>query len=98
MRPDVDDLQAFYGSRQGQLARRLIRRQIRRCGRICRAPRARASATRRRSWPLAEDARAGVRVMPAGAGRRALAAGRPSRAALAREDELPLADGAIDAC
>ena len=29
MRPDVLDLQAFYGSRQGQLVRRLVGRQIR---------------------------------------------------------------------
>ena len=29
MRPDIIDLQAFYGSRQGQLVRRLVGRQIR---------------------------------------------------------------------
>ena len=28
MRPEVDDLQHFYGTRQGQLARRLIHHQI----------------------------------------------------------------------
>ena len=29
MQPDVDELQRFYASRQGQLARRLIQRQLR---------------------------------------------------------------------
>ena len=28
MRPDIDDLQLFYASRQGQLARRLIHHQL----------------------------------------------------------------------
>ena len=28
MRPDIDDLQSFYATRQGQLARRLIHHQL----------------------------------------------------------------------
>ena len=28
MRPDIDELQEFYASRQGQLARRLVHRQV----------------------------------------------------------------------
>jgi len=94
VRPDVFDLQAFYESAEGQLARRLILRAL------------------RRLWPdldrfrllgvgfplpfLPTTAAQAVAVMPHHQGARPWLVGRGNRAALAREDELPFADGAFE--
>ena len=99
MRPDVIDLQAFYGSRQGQLVRRLVGRQIRTLWPdLTGAARARRSATRCPFLgPLGRGGRAGLRGHAAGPGR--ACAGRrsaPNQVLLAAEDELPLADRSID--
>ena len=96
MRPEVDDLQRFYASRQGQLARRLIHHQLKALwpdlsGRACWA-----SDTPRRSWP-ASSTRPG-RWRSCRRSKAPVAGPRTDdgRTALAREDELPLADGSID--
>lgn len=96
MRPEVDDLQRFYASRQGQLARRLIHHQIRALwpdltgcnvlGFGYAAPFLGGFDTALRS----------VALMPAEQGVGCWPSEGRGRTALAREDELPLADGSID--
>ena len=103
MRPDIIDLQAFYGSRQGQLVRRLVGRQIRLLvAGAARRPRPRARLCGAVPGPAGRGVGAGLRDHAAGAGRRGLAAaaaepGRPrdgGRAAAARSQHRPRADGA----
>jgi len=97
MRPDVDDLQAFYASRQGQLARRLMHHQVKALwpdlagcnvlGFGYAAP---------LLTGLDAAARATVALMPPQQGVVRWPNDERCRAALVREDELPLADGSID--
>jgi SAM-dependent methyltransferase len=96
MRPDVDELQRFYASRQGQLARRLLQHQIKAlwpdlAGRNLlgfgyAAPFLAGLDGAARTVAMMPAAQGGCRWPPDGR----------SRAALVREDELPLADGSID--
>jgi SAM-dependent methyltransferase len=97
MRPDVVELQAFYGSRQGQLLRRLVGRQIRLLW---------PDLTGRRvlglgytvpfMGSLAEEAERVCVVMPPGQGVAPWPPERPNQTVLAVDDELPVADRSID--
>jgi SAM-dependent methyltransferase len=97
MRPDIDGLQHFYDSRQGQIVRRLIVRQLRALW-----PRLDGQRVLGLGYPtpyllpLAEGAERVVAMMPAGHGARRWPRHGPSAVALAREDELPLPDRSID--
>ena len=96
MRPDVDDLRSFYATRQGQLARRLIHHQLKAlwpdlAGRTVlgfgyAAPFLSGLDTASRTVALMPAPQGACRWPPEG----------PGRTALAREEELPLADGSID--
>lgn len=96
MRPDVEDLQAFYASRQGQLARRLIHHQIK-------ALWPNLAGLNLLGFGYAAPLLAGldgaartVALMPAGQGAVRWPADDACRTALVREEELPLADGSVD--
>jgi SAM-dependent methyltransferase len=97
MRPDVLDLQAFYGSRQGQLVRRLVGRQIR-------ALWPEVSGARILGigyaipflGPFVETAERVCVVMPSDQGVVRWPAEGANLTLLAGEDELPLADRSID--
>lgn len=96
MRPDIEDLRQFYASRQGQIARRLISRQIRALW---------PDLTGRNVLGLGypgpflgslEGAARTVALMPVNQGGCRWPADAASRTALVQEDELPLADGSVD--
>jgi SAM-dependent methyltransferase len=97
MRPDVIDLQGFYGTRRGQLVRRLILRQIRDLW---------PDLSGRRVLglgyalpflgPIGEEAERLCVIMPATQGVVRWPPGRASQVALAAECELPLPDRSID--
>ena len=96
MRPEIEDLQRFYASRQGQLARRLIHHQVKALwpdlsgcnflGFGYAAPFLAGLDTATRAMALVPYEQGAGRWPEDGRG----------RTALAREDELPLADGSID--
>jgi SAM-dependent methyltransferase len=97
MRPDVIELQAFYGSRQGQLVRRLVGRQIRQIW-----PDLTGMNLLGLGYAvpflgsLAETAERVCVVMPAGQGVVRWPSDRPNQTILAVDDELPVADRSID--
>jgi SAM-dependent methyltransferase len=97
MRPDIADLQAFYASRQGQLARRLLNSQIRQLW-----PDLAGKVVLGLGWAspflaVCEDAERTISLLPMAAGPGlAWPADCPSRTFVARDDELPLADGSVD--
>lgn len=96
MRPDIVDLQAFYASRQGQLARRLLNNQVRQLW-----PDVSGMVVLGLGWaaPLLgafDEAERTLAVLPPGHGTTAWPAEAASRTALARDDELPLPDGSVD--
>jgi SAM-dependent methyltransferase len=97
MRPDVLDLQGFYNSRQGQLVRRLVGRQIRTLW-----PDVSNSRILGFGYatpflgPLAETAERVCVVMPRGQGVARWPTERANLTLLATEEELPLADRSID--
>lgn len=97
MRPDVCDLQAFYASRQGQLVRRLVGRQIRSLWPDLSGARVLGLgyATPFLGALLDSVERACV-IMPAGQGVARWPADGPNQTALASEDELPLVDRSVD--
>ena len=97
MRPDVIDLQAFYGSRQGQLVRRLIGRQVRSMWPQLAGMRLLGIGFALPFLgPLAEAAERLCVVMPPAQGVVRWPPDRPNQVVLAAEDELPLADRSID--
>jgi SAM-dependent methyltransferase len=97
MRPDIIDLQAFYGSRQGQLVRRLVGRQIRQLW--PELPGARVLGLGY-ALPflglLAEASERVCAIMPPAQGVAAWPPDRQNRVALAIDGELPLPDRSID--
>lgn len=97
MRPDVEDLQSFYASRSGQLARRLIIRQIRLLWPDLRGQRVLGVGY---AVPfmagLAEGAERSCMIMPEHQGSVAWPPDRPNQVALAADDELPLPDRSVD--
>ncbi len=96
MRPEIEDLQRFYASRQGQLARRLIHHQVKALwpdlsgcnflGFGYTAPFLAGLDTATRAMALVPYEQGAGHWPEDGRG----------RTALVREDELPLADGSID--
>ena len=97
MRPDMIDLQAFYGSRQGQLVRRLVGRQIRLLWPDL--PGARVLGLGY-AVPflglLAEGSERVCAIMPPARGVVPWPPQHPNQVALAADGELPLADRSID--
>jgi SAM-dependent methyltransferase len=97
MRPDIIDLQAFYGSRQGQLVRRLLGRQIRVLWPDLSGMRVLGMGYAVPFLaPLSEAAERTCVIMPPAQGVAAWPPDRPNQVAMASEDELPLADRSID--
>jgi hypothetical protein len=97
MRPDVLDLQAFYSSRQGQLVRRLVGRQIRALWPdVCGARVLGLGYATPFLGPFVETAERVCVVMPSGQGVMRWPTERANQTLLASEDELPLGDRSID--
>jgi SAM-dependent methyltransferase len=97
MRPDVLDLQAFYASRQGQLVRRLVGRQIRALWPNLHGARVLGIGYATPFLGSLVDAAERVCVlMPPGQGVTRWPADGANVTSLASEDELPLADRSID--
>jgi SAM-dependent methyltransferase len=97
MRPDVLDLQAFYASRQGQLVRRLVGRQIRSLWPDLSGARVLGLGYATPFLgPLLDGAERSCVIMPAGQGVARWPAEGRNQTVLASEDELPLVDRSID--
>jgi SAM-dependent methyltransferase len=97
MRPDVVELQAFYGSRQGQLVRRLVGRQIRTIWPDLTGLRVLAVGFAIPFLgPLAEEAERVCVVMSPRQGAVRWPPERANQVLLAADDELPIADRSID--
>jgi SAM-dependent methyltransferase len=97
MRPDVLELETFYASRPGQLARRLLTRQIRLLWPDLAGQRVLGLGyTLPFMTVLAEGAERACVIMPHTQGSAHWPAGRPNRVALAADDDLPLPDRSID--
>lgn len=97
MRPDVIDLQAFYGSRQGQLARRLLQRQIRVLWPDLSGCRVLGLGYAVPFLGLfAAEAERTCMIMPQTQGVVGWPPDRPNQVALAADDGLPLADRSVD--
>ncbi len=97
MRPDIIDLQAFYGSRQGQLVRRLVGRQVRLIWPDLAGLRLLGIGYAVPFLaPLTEAAERVCVVMPPAQGVVRWPPDRPNQVVLAADDELPLADRSID--
>lgn len=96
MRPDVDDLQSFYASRQGQLARRLIHNQIKTLWPDLAGLNLLGFGFAAPLLTGLDGAARAVALMPSEQGVVRWPADDRCRTALAREEELPLADGSID--
>jgi SAM-dependent methyltransferase len=97
MRPDVLDLQAFYASRQGQLVRRLVGRQIRALWpNLCGARVLGIGYATPFLGSLVDGAERVCVLMPPGQGVVRWPADGANLTSLASEDELPLADRSID--
>ncbi|MCX8102393.1 MAG: class I SAM-dependent methyltransferase [Geminicoccaceae bacterium] len=97
MRPEVDELVSFYQGREGQLARRLVAARLRALWPDVRGLRLLGLGFAAPYLGLFEDEAArSIAFMPAAQGARAWPSQAPSRTALVREDELPLADRSID--
>lgn len=96
MRPDVDELQRFYASRQGQLARRLIQRQLRLLWPDLAGRNVLGFGYAAPYLSGLDGTLRSIALMPAAQG----AVGWPSdgrgHTALVREDDLPLADGSVE--
>ncbi len=97
MRPDVFEMHDFYGTRQGQLARRLIARELRAqwpdlAGRHVLGL---GHATPFMGALAMEAARAAV-IMPRAQGVMRWPRKRPNLTALGQEDDLPIADRSMD--
>ena len=96
MRPDIDELAAFYGSPQGQLARRLFSHQIRALWPDVTGMTVLGLGYATPFLGALDRAERAIGLMPATQGAARWAPDGRNRVALAREDELPLADGSID--
>jgi SAM-dependent methyltransferase len=97
MRRDVVDLQAFYASRQGQLVRRLLSRQIRVLWpSLARARVLGLGYALPFLGTLADGAERVCAIVPPGQGCTHCPGDGPNRVAIALESELPLDDRSID--
>lgn len=97
MRPDVLELEAFYSSSAGLIARRLLTRQIRELWPDTTGQRVLGLGY---ALPfmsaLGEEAERTCAIMPQSQGCVAWPGGRPNQVALAADDQLPLADRSVD--
>lgn len=96
MRPDVDELQRFYASRQGQLARRLIQRQLRLLWPDLSGRNILGFGYAAPYLAGLDGALRSVALMPAAQGVARWPSDGRGRAALVREADLPLADGSVE--
>lgn len=96
MRPDVEDLQIFYASRQGQLARRLMHHQIKALWPDLRGLDVVGIGYAPPLLAGLDGARRAIALMPAEQGGARWPQDERCRTALGREGELPLADGSVD--
>ena len=96
MRPEVDELQRFYASRQGQLARRLIHHQLRALWPNLNGQSVLGIGYAAPFLAGLEGTSRSVALMPVSQGACRWPADGACRTALTREDELPLTDGSID--
>lgn len=96
MRPEVDDLQRFYASRQGQLARRLIHHQLKSLWPDLGGQSVLGFGYAAPFLAGLEGAIRSISLMPMPQGACRWPAEGRSRTAMVREEELPLADGSID--
>lgn len=96
MRLEVDELQAFYASREGQLARRLIANRLRALWPDLRGQSVVGLGYALPFLHVMECADRVVALMPKGQGACLWPPGGPVATALVREHELPLEDGSID--
>lgn len=96
MRPEVEELQAFYATREGQLARRLVNARLRALWPDVRGARVVGVGYAAPFLTALEGAERTLAVMPPSQGVAAWPPGEANRAVLAREDDLPLPDGSAD--
>jgi SAM-dependent methyltransferase len=96
MRPDIVELTAFYGSRDGEYARRLVNHQLRQLWPDITGKNLLGIGFAIPFLGLFEEAGSQVALMPATQGARAWPPGSRSRVALGREDELPFDDRSFD--
>jgi len=97
MRPDVVDLNTFYSTRLGHVARRLLRHAIRAAW-----PNLRGCVVLGLGYPtpylglFREEAERVLAIVPASQGVMPWPQGRPYQVAVAEEPELPLPDNSVD--
>jgi SAM-dependent methyltransferase len=96
MRPSVEELQGFYGSRRGQLARRLIATQLRALWPDLHGLTLVGIGFPTPFFPALDGAERTIALMPSGQGAIQGRDGGGSSVALVAENELPLADGIAD--
>ena len=96
MRPDIVELTAFYDSRDGEFARRLINHQLRALWPDTAGKTILGVGFATPFLGLFEEAERQVALMPATQGARAWPKGERNRVALGREDELPFDDRLFD--
>jgi SAM-dependent methyltransferase len=96
MRPEIEELRAFYASRQGQLARRLIVTQLRALWPDLAGHTVLGVGYAPPFLAVFDEARATLAAMPTVQGCHRWPEDGPCRTLLAREEELPLVDGSVD--
>jgi SAM-dependent methyltransferase len=96
MRPDIVELTAFYDSKDGEFARRLINHQLRLLWPDLTGKALLGIGYATPFLGLFEEADRKVAFMPATQGARAWPRGNRNRVALGREDELPFEDRSFD--
>jgi len=97
MRPDVFELHDFYGSRQGQLVRRLLNREIRAHWPDLKGRHVLGLGHATPFMgPLALEAERAAVIMPKAEGVMRWPKKRPNLTALGQENDLPIADRSID--
>jgi SAM-dependent methyltransferase len=96
MRPEVEDLQRFYATRQGQVARRLIHHQIKALWPDLTGCNVMGFGYATPFLAGLDTAARAIALMPAEHALGLVPQEGGGRIALTREDELPLADGSVD--
>ena len=96
MRPEIGELEAFYGSRAGQFARRLVGHQLRQLWANVEGLTVAGVGYAVPFLTGLESASHLVGLMPAAQGITPWPCESASRVALVQEDELPLADRSVD--
>ena len=96
MRPEIGELEAFYGSRAGQFARRLVGHQLRQLWPDVQGLTVAGVGYAAPFLNVLESASHLVGLMPAAQGIAPWPCDAASRVALVQEDELPLADRSVD--